>query len=164
MYRSILQNNEKGDWPLVTDNQLSLRNNWLKVKTLEELLVIFRGIYRIYLKFMKKNQKMSTCNQLNLENTRILTNYSQKCPPDKCVTVTLSMQLIKAHCKVEQRRQGTRKKCTLCPSISQATWGGSHDYNETSHCIDGEKQPQSNKITRVGWREGWIMLLYGVEV
>ena len=48
-------------------NRLRSRNNRLKLKTSEALPIIFRGICRIYLKLMKKNRKMSTCNRLDLE-------------------------------------------------------------------------------------------------
>ena len=47
----------------------------------------FRGIYRIYLKWInKQNRKMSTCNRLDYRITRILTDYAQKLPRHWCVT------------------------------------------------------------------------------
>ena len=49
-------------------NRLSLRNNRLKFQT-QRITDHFRGIYRIYLRWIKKkNWKMSTCNQLDLES------------------------------------------------------------------------------------------------
>ena len=46
-------------------NQLSLRNNWLKLKTSGNDQS-FRGIYGMYLKLVKKNRTMSTWNRLDL--------------------------------------------------------------------------------------------------
>jgi hypothetical protein len=49
-------------------NRLCLRNNRLKFDTSGGLPIIW-GIYtRIYLKWRKKNKKMSTCNRLDLES------------------------------------------------------------------------------------------------
>ena len=48
-------------------NRLSLRNNQLKFKTLGKILLIIEEFYRIYVKLLKKNQKFTTCNQLDLE-------------------------------------------------------------------------------------------------
>ena len=45
-----------------------LRNNRLKVQDFRRITDRFRGIYRIYIKWMKRNQKMSTCNRLDLES------------------------------------------------------------------------------------------------
>ena len=40
----------------------------------------FWRICGIYLKFVKKNRKNTTCNRLDLETTRISTDYAQKRP------------------------------------------------------------------------------------
>ena len=59
-------------------NWLSLRNRRLKFKTFRRITNHFRGIYGIYLELMKKiNQKLTICNQLDLQNTRISTDH---CP------------------------------------------------------------------------------------
>ena len=42
-------------------NWLSLRKNNLKFKTFK-LLILIRGLYRVYLKLMKENQKITTCD------------------------------------------------------------------------------------------------------
>ena len=56
---------------LVTNEpfEFKLQNNQLKIKTSEEkkILIIFIWIYGIYLKLIKKNQKITTCNQLDFE-------------------------------------------------------------------------------------------------
>ena len=58
----------KENRPLVTDDRLSLRNNQLKSKTSGKLpIIVSRGIYGMYLKSMKKSQKITTCNWLDLE-------------------------------------------------------------------------------------------------
>ena len=44
-------------------NQLSSWNNWLKLEDFRKTIDHFRGIQRICLKSIKKNQKMSTHNQ-----------------------------------------------------------------------------------------------------
>ena len=48
-------------------NWLSLRNNQFEVQDFSQVSDHFRGIYRIYLNLIMKNQKMSTCNLLDLE-------------------------------------------------------------------------------------------------
>ena len=48
-------------------NRLSLRNNRLKFRDIRRITDHFRGICRIYLKSVKKNQKITTCNWLDLE-------------------------------------------------------------------------------------------------
>ena len=48
-------------------NRLSLKNNRLKFKTAEKITDYFRGIYRIYLNLLKRNRRMSTGNQLDLQ-------------------------------------------------------------------------------------------------
>ena len=56
--------------PLVIDQPPSLRNNQLKFKTLRKSHHHFRGIEtsrRKHLKFIERNWKMSTHNQLHLE-------------------------------------------------------------------------------------------------
>ena len=69
-------------WTERTDNQLqinrlSLRNNQLKFKRSGKLPIIFRGIYRLYLKLVKKTRKVTTCNWLD---TRVLTDQAQESP------------------------------------------------------------------------------------
>ena len=44
-----------------------MKNNRLKFKTLEKLPINLEKNLRIYLKLIKKNQKITTCNQLDLE-------------------------------------------------------------------------------------------------
>ena len=48
-------------------NWLSLRNNRLKFKTSWKLLIILGGIYRIYLKWTKNNQRDHNMQRLDLE-------------------------------------------------------------------------------------------------
>ena len=42
----------------------------------------FRGIYGIYFKLIKKYQKMTTCNRLDMETLEFGADYAQKSPPD----------------------------------------------------------------------------------
>ena len=55
----------------VRNNRLSLGNNWLKFKTLGKWLTIQEQIYEIHLKLIKRNRKITACNQLDLETLRI---------------------------------------------------------------------------------------------
>ena len=48
-------------------NWLRSRDNRLKLKTSGNFTDLFTGIYRIYLKWIKPNRNMSTCNRLDLE-------------------------------------------------------------------------------------------------
>jgi hypothetical protein len=50
----------------------------LKFKTSKKITDPFIVIYRIFLKFMKKNRKMSIHVTSGLNNTRILTNFAKK--------------------------------------------------------------------------------------
>ena len=58
-------------------NRLSLRNNRLKLETSGELLIILEESREEYTSSeWKHNRKMSTCNRLDLESLRILTDSS----------------------------------------------------------------------------------------
>jgi hypothetical protein len=60
-------------------NQLSLRNNLLKFKTFQKITDHFRGLYKTYLKIVKENPNITTCEWFGLGNTtRISTDYA--CP------------------------------------------------------------------------------------
>ena len=74
-------------------NRLSLRNNWLKFKTSRKITHHFRGIYRIYLSLVKKNQKITTCNRLDLETLGSFFSLSML----KILPKTLLCPIIKSH-------------------------------------------------------------------
>ena len=62
-------------------NQLSLRNNRLKFKTSEELPIILEESVEYASNEWKQNQKMSTCNRLDLESLGSWPNtYAHKLP------------------------------------------------------------------------------------
>ena len=63
-------------------NQLSLREDQLKFKTLGKLAIVLGRIHEIYLKSIKKNQKITTSNRLDFGTLGILTDYAQKISPD----------------------------------------------------------------------------------
>ena len=44
---------------LVTDEPVELEKQSVEVKTVENLLIVFRGIYRIYPNLIKENQRLS---------------------------------------------------------------------------------------------------------
>ena len=52
---------------LVTDEPAEFEKFLVDVQDFRKGPDRFRGIYCLHLKLMKKNQKMSTCNQLDLE-------------------------------------------------------------------------------------------------
>ena len=55
---------KSGGW--LQMNQLSLRNNWpVEVRDFQRITDHFRGIYKIYLNWMKQNRKMSTCKPIS---------------------------------------------------------------------------------------------------
>jgi hypothetical protein len=54
--------------PLVTNELVEFEKQPVEVQDFREFTDHFRGIYRIYLKLMKENRKMSTCNRLDLEH------------------------------------------------------------------------------------------------
>jgi hypothetical protein len=55
-------------WLHVRSNQLRVRTNWLKfIETSGELTHHLGRIDGMYLKIMKRNRKVSTCNRLDLE-------------------------------------------------------------------------------------------------
>ena len=57
---------------------------------LQEFTHHFRGIFRrIHLELMKRKRKMSTCNQLDFENSRILTGYAQILPEHRSELVMI---------------------------------------------------------------------------
>ena len=57
---------------LVTDEhiRLSLRNKSVEAGDFRRVTDHLRGIYRVHLKWVKQNWKMSTCNRLDLESLR----------------------------------------------------------------------------------------------
>jgi hypothetical protein len=61
------------------DRQL-VADDRLKFRTAEKLLIILRGIYRIYPNLTKENRRMSTCNRLNLQTLGSQPVYAQKPP------------------------------------------------------------------------------------
>ena len=69
-------------------SQLSLRNNRFEFKTSGCLPIILEEFRGIYLKLMKKNQKMSTCNQLDLATLGSQPVNAQK-PPQTDIGCTL---------------------------------------------------------------------------
>ena len=53
--------------PLVTDDPVEFEINLVKVEDFRKITHHFVGIYRIYLKLMKRNRKITTCTWLDLE-------------------------------------------------------------------------------------------------
>jgi hypothetical protein len=80
-------------------NRLSLRDYWVKFKSLGELRTIFRGMYGIYLKFVKEAQKMSMCDRLELGT---LGSYAQQRRPIYWPSVCLQ--------KKEKKKEEGRKE------------------------------------------------------
>ena len=52
----------------------------VEVQDSRKMIYPVRGIYGINLKSMKKNRKITACSWLDLEITKILTDYAQKSP------------------------------------------------------------------------------------
>ena len=50
----------------------------VEVRDCKKITNHFRGICRIYPILIKENRMMSTCNRLDLKNTRTSTDYAQK--------------------------------------------------------------------------------------
>ena len=66
---------------LVTDEPIEFEKLVFEVGDFNSITNHFKGICKIYLKWIKKNLKMSTCNWLILESVvLILTAYAQKLP------------------------------------------------------------------------------------
>ena len=57
----------KNRW-LVADGLVEFEKWSVEVQDFKKFTDHFRGIYRICLKWIKQNHKMSTCNQLDLES------------------------------------------------------------------------------------------------
>ena len=66
--------------PLVIDEPVEFGISLVEVQDFGKITDQFRGIYGIYLKLMKKLWKITTCNWMELETTRILIDYAQKSP------------------------------------------------------------------------------------
>ena len=66
--------------PLVTYEPVELEKQRVEIQDFMEITEHFQKIYAIYLKLMKENQKIITCNQLGLETLKFWTNYVQKSP------------------------------------------------------------------------------------
>jgi hypothetical protein len=49
-------------------------------KTSRKLPIVWEEIMKTYRKSIKKNQKATSCNWLDLETLKILTDYAQKSP------------------------------------------------------------------------------------
>ena len=71
---------------LVTDEPVEFEEWLVEVQDFRKSTDHFRGIYRIYLKLVKKNWTMSTCNQLNLKTLgsqpvvlKILPEHCSRC-------------------------------------------------------------------------------------
>ena len=67
-------------WPLVTCEQLSLRNNRLKFETSRKLPIIWRNIWNIPQSKNKLKPERSQHVSVWLGNARILIDYAQKSP------------------------------------------------------------------------------------
>ena len=61
---------------------LGLKLNRLRFKTSGKLPIILEEDCRIYPQTIKKCQKTTTCNRLDLGSTMILIDYTQKSSPD----------------------------------------------------------------------------------
>jgi hypothetical protein len=66
--------------PLVTDEPDEFEIKPVEVHNFWKNTHHFRGIYRIYLKLIKKTQKITTCNRLNLDTLGFGLIMPQKSP------------------------------------------------------------------------------------
>jgi hypothetical protein len=64
--------------PLVTDKPVEFEK--LPVKDFKKITNRFRRIYEIYLKSIKDNRNITTCNRLDLETRGFWHGYPQKSP------------------------------------------------------------------------------------
>ena len=67
--------------PLVTYEPVEFAEKPVEIRDFRKFTDWSRGIYRIYLKLIKKNQEMSTCNQLDLgtlESLQTLVNLTHR--------------------------------------------------------------------------------------
>ena len=60
----LSQSHGHGSWLVC---EVALRNNQLEVQDSIRITHHYRGIYETYLKLVKKNRKITTCNRLDLE-------------------------------------------------------------------------------------------------
>jgi hypothetical protein len=67
------------NWQLITNEPVDLRNNWLKLKTAEKLLIISEIFIEYTSGLIKENRRMSTCKRLDLQ-TQGSTDYAQNPP------------------------------------------------------------------------------------
>ena len=67
-------------YPMIGENRQLVTNEPVEVQDCRKITDYFRGIYRISPRLIKENQRMSTCNRLDLQTTRISTGYAQKSP------------------------------------------------------------------------------------
>ena len=58
------------NWLLVIDEPVEFEKLLVEVQDFRKIYVCLRGMYEIYLKFIKKNRKIITCNRLDLETLR----------------------------------------------------------------------------------------------
>ena len=68
------------NWQLVTDVPVEFKKWPVEVWDFRRITDQFRGIYRIYLKWIKQNWKISTCNRLDLDSLGSWTDHVQKLP------------------------------------------------------------------------------------
>ena len=69
---------------LVTDELVELEKQPVEVQDCRKITDRFRGIYRIYPNLIKENQRMLTCNQLDLQ-TLGSQLIMPKNLPDRCL-------------------------------------------------------------------------------
>jgi hypothetical protein len=55
------------NWQLVTDEPVEFEKLPVEVQDCRKITDHFKGIYKIYPNLMKENQRMSTCNRLDLQ-------------------------------------------------------------------------------------------------
>jgi hypothetical protein len=66
--------------PLVTDEPVECKNQPVQVQNLRGITDFFRETYGIYLKSIKKTQKITTCNRLDLETLGSSLNMFKNLP------------------------------------------------------------------------------------
>ena len=95
--------------PPVTNGLVEFEKSLVRVQDFRQISDHFRWIYTTYIKSIKQNWKISTCNQLDLKTLGNSTSFAQNLPwPDANVADTLT-----------GRWQGTQKK--ILPNSSQTS-------------------------------------------
>ena len=59
---------DKSERSMNGENGLQVTNEPIEVQDFRKIIDHLRGVYGIYLKLIQKNQKITTCNHLDLES------------------------------------------------------------------------------------------------